>query len=298
MTLFSKSKVGLFCIFLGTVSASMTSIASTVATETLTSELYDNYIGADGDQVSTTDAYGGSGYDVEWMTVDKSVSGQLTVKVKSNFISNTSSGYRLGDLFIMDEANYTEAAACTGSGMSGKVGCNESSNSGVTNPVVQTGNEWEYAFDLGGGRDTNGLNKTDSGDLRDISTGNVNYSDDVIDTSKDGGHRGWQIIMVENDPTAVEPTGGASNIWSTNTNTDILTMTFDISGTTLMDAAQLALRWQMTCANDIIEVVTNFTTTSPGGSTSVPEPSTFLLMLLAGFGLFASKQKRDTKLKA
>jgi hypothetical protein len=290
------TKIGVTCATTIALIASTTGYASTVATETLTSELYDNYIGADGNEVSSVDAYGGSGYDVNWMQVERTLAGVLTVKVNSNFISNTSSGYRLGDLFIMDEANYTEAAACTGAGMSGKVGCNESSNSNVTSPVVQTTNEWEYAFDLGGGRDTNGLNKTGSGDLRDISgSGNVNYSDDVIDTSKTGGHRGWQIIMVENDPNAVEPTGGLSNSWETTTNNNLLTMTFDISNTSLMDAAQLALRWQMTCANDIIEVVTNFTTSGGGGgggSTSVPEPSTFLLMLLAGFGLISYRQKK------
>jgi hypothetical protein len=288
------TKLGATCATIAMM-ASTVSYAGNVPTATLTSELMDNYIGADGNQVSTTDAYGGSGYDTKWMTVDKSVSGQLTVKVNTNFVSNTSSGYRLGDLFIMDRDNYTEAAECTGVGMAGKFGCNESNNSGVTSPVVQTTNEWEYAFDLGGGRDTNGLDKTGTGDLRDISTGNVNYSDDMIDTSKDGGHRGWQIIMVKNAPDAVEPTGGSSNTWSTDASENILSMTFDISNTSLMDAAQLALRWQMTCANDIIEVVTNFTTSGgggSGGSTSVPEPSTFILMLLAGFGLFSSRHKK------
>lgn len=282
------TKLGVTCATIAMMASTM-SFASTVSTQTLTSRLVDNYIGADGSSYSTTDAIGGSGYDVNWMTVDKSVNGFLTVIVDSNFISNTSSGYKLGDLFIMDADNYQEAADC--SGLTGKVGCNESS-SATTYNTVKTTNEWEFAFDLGGGRDTNGRSVSNvSGKLRDIkNSGYVNYRSDLISTGKDGSHRGWQAIMVQNDPNAV----GSGN-WSTNASSNLLTMTFDIRGTSLMDAAQLALRWQMTCANDIIEVVTNFRTNN---TTVVPEPSTMLLMLLAGFGLFASRKKQTIGFKA
>jgi hypothetical protein len=187
----------------------------------------------------------------------------------------------------MDAANYTEADACTG--LSGKVGCNENSKRSEYSTVKST-NKWDYAFDLGGQRDTNGTNVT--GDLRDIANTGYSYSSDVVETSKSGVHRGWQAINSTNNPTSV-----GSGTWSSDVGNDILTMTFDISHSSLMGAAQLALRWQMTCANDIIEVVTNFAT-PPGNPTSVPEPSTFLLMLLAGFGLFASRQKKKITFKA
>lgn len=271
-----------FITKLGVTCATITMLASTVsyAGTVPVGALLDNYIGADGNSQSTQDAIGGSNYDVEWMTVDNSVSGQLTVKVKSAFVShNTSSGYDLGDLFIMDAKNYTKAAKCSDG--SGNIGCNESSHKTTSNTVKST-NEWEYAFDLGGERDTNGVDE--NGHLRDIeNTGNTAYSHDVIKTGKNGSHRGWQVIMSENDPTSK-----GKGKWSSDVGKDILTMTFDISNTSLMGAAQLALRWQMTCANDIIEVVTNF----KKSGTSVPEPSSILLMLLAGFGLFASRQKK------
>lgn len=285
------TKIGVTCTTIAMM-ASTISYAGTVPTATLTSELVDNYIGADGSQVSIQDIYGGSDYNIEWITVDKSVANELTVQVKSAFVShNTSSGYDLGDLFIMDAANYTEADACTG--LSGKVGCNENSKRSEYSTVKST-NKWDYAFDLGGQRGTNGTNV--SGDLRDIANTGYSYSSDVVETSKSGVHRGWQAIYSTNNPTSV-----GSGTWSSDVGNDILTMTFDISGaSSLMGAAQLALRWQMTCANDIIEVVTNFTTSGGGGggSTPVPEPSTFILMLLAGFGLFASKQKKAIKFKA
>jgi hypothetical protein len=94
--------------------------------------------------------------------------------------------------------------------------------------------------------------------------------------------------MVENAPTSV-----GSGKCTSDLGNDILTMIFDISNSSLMGVAQLALRWQMTCANDIIEVVTNFKK-----SASVLKPSTLFLMLLSGFGLSASRQKKEIKFKA
>jgi len=299
MTLFSKSKVGLLCVFLGTVGASMTSIAGTVSSGILV----DKYIGASYDNYSNKDYTpnnADANYNTNWMTVDKSDDGILTVKIDSNFIGYDSQ-FKLGDLFLMDGDNYKTATSCTDSfGQAGFRGCNENSYSAGTN-------QWEYAFDLelnlgdlnesnseSNYIDKNGtVRKIDtSGDVTDVSG---LYQLDVNTSSQlktSGGVRGWQIVDVKD--TATEKGLGT---WNTDVSNQLLTMTFDISGTSLMAADQIALRWAMSCANDIIEVVTNFTT-PPGGSTSVPEPSTFLLMLLAGFGLFASKQKRNTKFKA
>ena len=63
------TKLGVTCATIAMMASTM-SFASTVSTQTLTSRLVDNYIGADGSSYSTTDAIGGSGYDVNWMTVD------------------------------------------------------------------------------------------------------------------------------------------------------------------------------------------------------------------------------------
>lgn len=271
-------KLGVTCATI-TMMVSMTSNAGTVATETMTTALLDNYVGADGNSPSTIDAIGGSDYNIDSMTVEKTASGQVTVKVSSAFIShNTSSRYDLGDLFIMDADHYTQADQCSASDT--RLGCNESSHRSTSN-TVKTSNQWEYAFDLGSERDTNGVNE--SGELRDIAgTGHTGYINDVIQTEKLGGHRGWQVIMAQNAPDSKD-----TGTWNSDVGNDILTMTFNISNTTLINATQLAFRWQMTCANDIIEVVTNFKNT-----TSVPEPSALLLMLLAGFGLFSSRRQK------
>jgi hypothetical protein len=75
------TKMGVMCTTIAMMSSTL-SYAGTVPTETLTSELQDNYIGADGNQVSIQDIYGGSDYNIEWITVDKSVANELTVQVK------------------------------------------------------------------------------------------------------------------------------------------------------------------------------------------------------------------------
>lgn len=273
--------------------AVMLSGASFAGTVT-TTELNDNYIGADGAKAWDVDYApndAAAHYDIHWMQVSKTIDGNqgsLSVTVNTNFVSyNNTSGFSFGDLFLMDAANYQQADACVDSAGNNAFGCNEYTEQTYTasGPVdtVKSSNEWEYAFDLSGSRSNsyaNGVNK--DGDLREINQSHYEYS---INSTK--GNRDWQAIMV-ND-SAVSRVGGGT--WNTDIANDLLTMTFDISGTSLMDAAQLALRWQMTCANDIIEVVTNFGPDGTTGSKPIPEPGTIFLMLLAGFGLFASRKK-------
>ncbi len=286
-----------FITKMGVTCAALAMLASTVSyAGTVTStQLNDHYIGADGNNKSRKDYTPNDDvahYDTHWMQVARTIDGNqgsLTVTVNSNFVAyNTQSAYKFGDLFMMDAAGYQLADACTDNKGNAAYGCNEYSektNDQIINGTVQSSNDWQYAFDLGRNRSNSYANDVSiGGKLKEIDQGHYEYS---LKSTK--GNREWQAIMV-ND-RAVDTVGEGS--WNTNIAKKLLTMTFDISGTSLMGAAQLALRWQMTCANDIIEVVTNFK--SP--STSVPEPSTFLLMLLAGFGVFASRQKKTIGFK-
>ena len=281
------NKLSAVCAAL-TVVASSLSYAGTVTT----TQLEDNYIGANGGKYynvdySPNDAT--ANYDIHWMQVAKTINGNqgsLTVTINSNFVAyNNDSDYKFGDLFIMDAANYTQADACTDNKGKAAFGCNEYS---VTpqgkhpHGAKESPNKWQYAFDLGWERKNSyadDINK--NGQLKKIDQNN--YANSLITTSS---NRKWQAIMVNDN--AVNTVGNGS--WNTNIASKLLTMTFDISGTSLMGAAQLALRWQMTCANDIIEVVTNFKSGN-SGSTPVPEPGTLMLMLLAGVGLFSARKK-------
>ena len=291
------TKIGVTCTTIAMM-ASTLSYAGSVPTETLTSMLTDHYIGADGNSTSTDDYISNNNntnthYDTTWMQVEKTINGSqgsLSINVKSNFIGYDSK-FKLGDLFLMDGADYQTASSCLGNTARG---CDENSYSLGTN-------KWEYAFDLGLDLGDTGIRNSEtdysgSGMLRDIDTnGNVtkyssDYHQSVNTSSQLSKHvRSWQIVDVKGTNSGV----GVGGNWNTDVASQLLTMSFDISGTTLMDADQIALRWAMSCANDIIEVVTNFKT-----PTSVPEPSTLFLMILAGFGLFVFRQKKGIRFKA
>jgi hypothetical protein len=287
------TKIGVVCSTIAMM-ASTISYAGTVTT----GEMDDLYIGAFGNNSSQKDYSPfdtAANYDIHWMQVAKTVNGtqgSLTVTVNSNFIGFDSK-FKLGDLFLMDGDNYTPAAACTDLDGRSVSGCAENS--------YNSPNKWEYAFDLG--LDLGDLsirnsesNYNESGVLREIDQNNYNGSLNTSSELKSTGVRKYQIVETQSSNNTV----GAGGNWNTNINNELLTMSFDISGTTLMGADQIALRWAMSCANDIIEVVADLTTSGGGGggSTPVPEPSTFLLMLLAGFGFLVSRQKQDVKFKA
>ncbi|MBL4941955.1 MAG: PEP-CTERM sorting domain-containing protein [Colwellia sp.] len=287
------TKLSAMCAAITVIFSSM-SYAGTVAS----TKLADNYIGANGGHsfnVDYTPNNVTANYDTHWMKVFRTLNddgtGSLKVKIKSNFVSyNNESGYDFGDLFIMDAANYTLADACTDNKGNTAYGCNEYSvtPNGATPHagVKESPNQWQYAFDLGDSRDRSyGKNDKQQGDLRELYQG-ADYKKSLITTSSD---RKWQAIKVSDN--VLNANVGNGGKWWTKTNKDFLIMKFDITGTSLMTAAQLALRWQMTCANDIIEVVTNFKSGKPG-PIPVPEPGTLMLMLLAGVGLFAARQKK------
>jgi hypothetical protein len=293
------TKMGIACTTVAMMVSTL-SYAGTVTTDILD----DHYIGAYANNTSTSDYMptNNPNYNTHSMQVSRIINGaqgSLSVTVNSNFVGYDSI-YKLGDLFLMNGANYNVAASCIGGTARG---CSENSYTSGTN-------KWEYAFDLG--LDLNDATKNsttnysnEAGQLRKIDTsGDVtstgsNYHQSVNTASQLKGGRSWQIVDVKST-SPYAPAVGAGGTWDTNVTSKELTMSFDISGTALMSADQIALRWAMSCANDIIEVVANLKTSGGGGggSTPIPEPSTFMLMLLAVFGLFASKQKKDMKFRA
>lgn len=290
------TKVGVTC-------ATVAMMASTIshAGVVTTGQLGDHYIGAYADQSSTSDYMptNNPNYNTHSMQVSRIINangnqGSLSVTVNSNFVGYNSI-YKLGDLFLMDGANYNTAASCIDDTGATARGCSENSYTAGTN-------KWEYAFDLGLDLDDSTNNSTsnynnEDGQLRQIDTsGSVEssgsaYHQSVNTASQLKGGRSWQIVDAKSSSAAVGAGGGK---WNTDVSSKLLTMTFDISGTSLMDADQIALRWAMSCANDIIEVVANL----KAPATSVPEPSTLLLMSLAGLGLLASRQKKGLEFKA
>ena len=62
-----------------------------------------------------------------------------------------------------------------------------------------------------------------------------------------------------------------------------VSFTFDVANTALATANQIAFRWTMSCANDIIEGLVSVR--DPDNQVKVPEPQTLLLMLLGMAGI-------------
>lgn len=281
---------------LGLVAVLLSASTSLVAGSISTGQLVDNYVGADGNKASYTDYTPNNTsahYDTHWMSVERvtnDVTNQvmLNVVVNSNFVShNNNSNFAFGDLFLMDGANYTQAADCNDG--TGRVGCSEyTEKTWNTNTVdtAQSANMWEYAFDLGSARGSSYADDVEKTGKFRVLDGN-SYKDDLdnVNTTvsnrggvekqgliqSTGANRDWQAVMVENTTKLSEGT------WNTNISEDLLKMSFDISNTSLATAEQIALRWAMTCANDIIEVVANFT----NSTTRVSEPGTIALLISA-----------------
>lgn len=292
-----------FITKLGVTCATVAMMASTMSHAAIVSsgQLEDHYVGSNGSTASYDDytpTYDAN-YDTHWMNVSRDLqAGTLSVQVNSSFVGY-SSVFKLGDLFLMDGYDYNTAASCTAGLDTNARGCKEESYSSNTN-------KWQYAFDLGLDLgNTNIKNSTSNynnqtGTLRqldtsgDVTSTSSNYQQGVNTSSQlANGVRKWQIV----DAKSSNQSKGTGT-WNTDVGSKLLTMTFDISNTALMNTDQIALRWAMSCANDIIEVVANLKSSKPGDTTAVPEPSTMLLMLLAGIGLFASRKKQASDFKA
>jgi len=292
--------VSLFHLGIATAQASPVTSVTVYDDYSNKTQLMDNYVGADGNTVSYKDytPISNDNYNTHWLAVERVLSGpnneyaQLNVTVHSNFVSyNEDSRYKFGDLFLMDGNNYEMADTCDDG--SGRVGCNEytevASGETVSGATVKSNNNWEYAFDLGGDRKYSSDN-LESGKLRAIDADDQDRYEYSVNST--GDNRDWQAIYVKNpDGDRSTTTVGSGGKWKTDTSNDFLMMSFDITGTTLASANQIALRWAMTCANDIIEAVAHFRPSKPGTNTAVSEPGTLMLLLLSAFGLFATRKK-------
>ncbi|MFT6206773.1 MAG: hypothetical protein ACJA0T_000677 [Colwellia sp.] len=235
------------------------------------SDIQDNYIG----KGHRNDINGKSYlYDVDQMFVSR-VGTTLSVDIFTAFYNDINrDGIRLGDLFMAANNSFNS----TGESPWDPQG--NTSDDSFTRAAANsnTGTNWNYVYDLGGSR----YRKSGTGDLR------TGFSNNNLIVSSDN-HRNArynQAVRSGNDGTTI-----TSSDWSVggrsykigNVGYGKVSFSFDVANTALATANQIAFRWAMTCANDIIEGVASFA--PPKGTIAVPEPQTFVLMLLAMFGL-------------
>lgn len=273
-----------------TLSSFVASATSLDPNDANTHTINDSYNGAGG--VNQNDHHydilgGARRYDVDKMLVARQMENgkmMLTVDIFTSFwndINRNGSGIFLGDLFMAttdDGSNPWDP-----NGLTPYKG-DRFSNSGTSN----TGTNWNWAYDISGEyyRDDSGW-----GALK----GNFNNTD--TSTSSDHGVAGrddQSVTLDWNSGTQYNGFkqwgfGGSNDQYYKNGNSyRNLRLHFDVTGTSLATANQIAFRWAMTCANDIIEGLVTF---NSDDSTKVPEPQSILLMLLGGLGLAASRKK-------
>jgi hypothetical protein len=96
------------------------------------------------------------------------------------------------------------------------------------------------------------------------------------------------------DSLASDWTVDRQNTGANHDNYDVISFSFNVGGIdAFQNASQLAFSWAMSCANDVVDGVVSVNRPG-GGSTSVPEPATILLMLLA-LGFMVRNRKTKAK---
>jgi hypothetical protein len=238
-------------------------LAVVVALPAQATTLADNYVGANdhgwGDVIGST-----SNFDINSM--DVSVSGSiLTVSINTNFagkgddgiFTSLSGGMGIGygDLFL------SSTWAPVGS-------------QPYTTDQASNGTVWSYGFAL----DNRWMNESlaGTGTLYSLNSGSnatdTLYSEDFL---SGGTFRDGQEVAVDTVNGNVTAINNGS--WSINTGTNTVNFTLDLTGTGLLAGSDIAVRWGITCANDVIE----------GSVSTVPVPAAVWLFASGLLGLIA-----------
>jgi len=221
------------------------------------------------------DAVGGWKYEVDKMDVQWTSDGLITVDIYTNFVDynnqystgRNSGNIVLGDLLI--------------------------STGGANAP-------FDYAFILSDAdRENDEYSDQDHWD----NTGTFTEIDSTISAKE---YHNNSKSVEDGQILAGNTVGvGLQSDWSVdrqNTganydNFDIISFSFNVNGIdAFQNASQLAFSWTMSCANDIVEGLVNVDRS--GRPTSVPEPATFLLMLLALAFMARSRSKKTDNFSA
>ncbi|MFC3851973.1 PEP-CTERM sorting domain-containing protein [Salinispirillum marinum] len=243
------------------ISASLT---STVFASPIT--VTDTYIGSK--QHSHGDVIGlDSQFDIQSATITQTGS-QFTFDIATNFaqksgqlfnaytVGGTGIGY--GDLFLTSEWTPFGSAP-------------------FTQDDATTGTQWTYGLVLSDRYNNNG-GTVSLFALTGSNTQTALMSDDLMQ-----GNAQWrdgQEVIVD---TASAQTQWLGDVGTWAVSNALLSISADLSLSSLTSASTMAFHWGMTCANDVIEGMIDLV--------MVPEPSTFALLLVGLIGLGAVRRR-------
>lgn len=200
---------------------------------------------------STSDAHGGDNiYGISSMNVNWNSNDDITVDVYTAFAGKSNTYYYGGSKILYGDL------------------------------MIGTGSSWDYAFHI--------HNKTSNsgGDGWLIDYANSDGYLEVQDYHNTSASRKTEIVALAHGSNQLS----ASNQGSWSVGNGVLSFSFNVSSLNLADPAQLAFRWAMTCANDIISGVAR----GPGGGNQVPEPAALALILSGLFGLGFVRRRRNS----
>ncbi len=234
--------------------------------------ILDNYVGgnsANSNNKATNEVIGDDKYWAVSKMDIQITNSSLTVDVHSQFLNNI--GYHnvyMGDLFISVN------------------GWHPSGDAPYDTDISANGEKWEYALSLDYNRYTDYQNTSGTTTLYaigDNQPGRIELTEtQPVDKRADYYRTGQEIYYVANGQTGLgNGTWDIMNLGGEDTD-DYLRFIINNDFLFGIDHANLAFRWQMTCANDTIE----------GQIAPVPEPATMLLFSTGLAGLAGIRRKK------
>jgi len=254
----------------GLISGAVLLLAASPA-QSVSVTIMDNYIGANhhgyGDVIGST-----SNFQINFMDVEINGS-MLTVSINTTFAGKGDNGLFSGSTFGHTGIGYGDlflSNAWTPNG-SPNYEADDASN----------GTVWSHGFSL----DNRFMNELENGTGTLYSLGSadnhtdIKMSDDFLSA---GYFRNGQEVAVDRSSLGVSALANSGS-WDITDNT--VDFEIDLAGTGLLSGSELALRWEFTCANDVIEGAVDVS--------SVPVPAAVWLFGSGLIGLVAVARRKQ-----